>query len=44
MYLVNPLAQAYAAPFTSPEDLFLREVTRQTMETQPSAPLLHGTF
>ena len=42
MYLVNPLAEAYAAQFTSPEDVLLREVNKQTMENHPMAHMLSG--
>jgi caffeoyl-CoA O-methyltransferase len=42
MELINPLAEAYAARYTSSEDALLAEVNRQTMENHPMAHMLSG--
>ncbi len=42
MDLINPLVQAYAEQFTSPEDALLQEVARQTRERHPHAHMLSG--
>lgn len=42
MDLINPLVEAYAARYTSPEDALLAAVNRQTMEHHPMAHMLSG--
>ncbi len=42
MDLIHPLAEAYAASFTSPEDALLAAVNRQTVEHHPMAHMLSG--
>jgi caffeoyl-CoA O-methyltransferase len=42
MELVNPLAQAYAEAYTSPEDALLLEVAEYTLKTHPKAHMLSG--
>jgi caffeoyl-CoA O-methyltransferase len=42
MELINPLAEAYAARFTSSENELLAGVNRQTMETHPMSHMLSG--
>ena len=42
MDLINPLVQAYAEQFTSPEDALLQDVGRQTREQHPQAHMLSG--
>jgi caffeoyl-CoA O-methyltransferase len=40
--LINPLIQAYAEQFTSPEDALLQDINRQTREQHPQAHMLSG--
>lgn len=42
MLPLHPLAEAYAARFTSPEDPLLEEINRQTMASHPHAHMLSG--
>jgi len=42
MDLINPLAEAYAAKFTSPEDELLRQVNEQTMSGHAHSHMLSG--
>lgn len=42
MELINPLAEAYAEAFTSPEDGLLKQVSEETMLHHPHAHMLSG--
>lgn len=42
MELINPLVQAYAEKFTSPEDEFLKEIADQTYKHHPQSNMLSG--
>jgi predicted O-methyltransferase YrrM len=42
MELINPLAEAYAAKITSPEDALLRQVNEETMSGHAHAHMLSG--
>ncbi len=42
MDLIHPLAEAYAARFTSPENDLLKEVNEQTMGYHPKSHMLSG--
>ena len=42
MELINHLAEAYAAQFTTPENSLLKEVNKQTMDHHPMAHMLSG--
>ncbi|MES2006452.1 MAG: O-methyltransferase [Bacteroidota bacterium] len=42
MDLILPLAEAYAAHFTSPEDALLQEINRHTMQHHPQWHMLSG--
>ena len=40
--IIDPLAQAYASQFTSPEDALLQEISAATQATHPHAHMLSG--
>ncbi len=42
MDLINPLAEAYSAQFTSPETDLLKQINEQTMGNHPHAHMLSG--
>ena len=42
MEFINPLAEAYASKFTSPEDELLNRIFQHTMQTHPHAHMLSG--
>src|SRR5213078_5097155 len=42
MELINPLAQAYAEKFTSPDDNLLQEIAAKTYKDHPQSNMLSG--
>lgn len=42
MELIHPLAEAYAARFTSPDDALLQDIQRDTLQNHPHAHMLSG--